>query len=54
MTDEDLKDELKYDFLIVDLTDNVLPEMTFGQLDALRHACEVEIRERMEAHETIN
>lgn len=51
---EEIRAELKYDFIIVHLTDNVLPKMTWGQLDALRHACEVEIRERSEINETIN
>ena len=51
---DQIRDELKYDFIIVHLTDNVLPQMTYGQLDALKHACEVEIRERTDPNETLN
>lgn len=52
--DTQIEDELKYDFMIVELTDHILPNMTYGQLDALRHACEVEILERTETNETLN
>lgn len=40
--------ELEYDFMISDLIMDALPNMTLGQLDALRHECEVEIRGRTE------
>lgn len=52
--DTQIEDELKYDFMIVELTDHILPQMSWGQLDALRHAIEVELQERSDTHETLN
>lgn len=43
---DDIAKELQYDMLIADMQDSLLPKFTYGQLDALRHACEVELLER--------
>lgn len=43
---DDAMQELQLDLLIADIGDNILPKMTAGQLDALRYACDVELKER--------
>lgn len=43
---DEVMGELEFDLMIRDMTTHILPLLTHGQLDALRHACEVEINER--------
>ena len=52
MTIDGLASELQYDFLIRQMIDDVLPEMTYGQVDALLFACQVELEERKYAAQT--
>lgn len=41
--DSAIEKELMYDFLIMELTEEILPKMSWGQLDALKYAVEEQL-----------